>query len=335
MSANHEKIAAVVVTYNRKDLLGECLDALLKQTYSLNAVYVIDNGSTDGTDVYLLERGLIRPASDGAGLPPQTTRTVGVPGFADRHLDVHYVRMPENTGGAGGFHEGIKRAVEAGSHWLWVMDDDLLPSADALERLVETKHRLEAVQEAPFMLNSVVLVRGRSEDDALAFPLQELTRAGRPRLGVYHWRLSEVAGRAPEGLYRWACPFNGTFIPARIIGQVGLPNKEFFIKGDEKDFLWRVARRFSVYTVLDSKVFHPRPQDDTFDWKQYYHVRNMLVVNRYFDFTALRNVKLILVSLARGLRHGRRGVTLVLRAVTDGLTGRMGKRDDIHTWPDG
>ena len=46
---NKEKIAAVVVTYNRKELLFQCLDALLKQTYPLDAIYIIDNASTDGT----------------------------------------------------------------------------------------------------------------------------------------------------------------------------------------------------------------------------------------------------------------------------------------------
>ena len=43
------KVAAVIVTYNRKMLLGECLDALKRQSYPDLDVYVIDNGSTDGT----------------------------------------------------------------------------------------------------------------------------------------------------------------------------------------------------------------------------------------------------------------------------------------------
>ena len=43
------KIAALIVTYNRKGLLLECLDALKKQTYTELDIYVIDNASTDGT----------------------------------------------------------------------------------------------------------------------------------------------------------------------------------------------------------------------------------------------------------------------------------------------
>ena len=52
-------ICAVVVTYNRKKLLGECLDALLHQTRPLDSIIVIDNASTDGTYEYLNERRLI------------------------------------------------------------------------------------------------------------------------------------------------------------------------------------------------------------------------------------------------------------------------------------
>ncbi|HDL01953.1 MAG TPA: glycosyltransferase, partial [candidate division Zixibacteria bacterium] len=44
-----EKVAAVIVSYNRKEPLSECLDAVLRQAYPVEAVYIIDNASTDGT----------------------------------------------------------------------------------------------------------------------------------------------------------------------------------------------------------------------------------------------------------------------------------------------
>ena len=334
MSQAEEKIAAVVVTYNRKDLLGQCLDSLLRQSYPLAALYIIDNCSTDGTYDYLLARDLIAPIKRSEGEPVETTRPTPVPDSAGCHLVVHYVRMPQNTGGAGGFHEGLKRAAEAGFDWLWLMDDDLLTAPDALAALVRKKN---ALRGGSFLLNSLVLARDRQGGDTLALPLQELTARGYPRRGIYHWRLSEVRDQVKEGLYRWACPFNGTFLPARVVTEVGLPNKEFFLWGDEKDFMWRAARRFHLYTVVDSRVFHPRARDTGFDWRQYYNIRNMMIVNRHFNLTGLRNLRLILLSLARGARHGRCGLALVLRAIADGWMGRLGKREDLgpHTWPSG
>jgi len=330
-----ETIAAVVVTYNRKDLLIECLGSLLGQSRPLDALYVVDNDSTDGTYDRLLDRGWIAPIETPGAEPAETVRRAPLPAFAGRALETHYVRLPENTGGAGGFHEGMKRAVAAGFDWLWVMDDDLRAAADALAVLVEKKEALESAGHRPFLLNCLVLAKEQADGDRLACPLQELTDAGHPRMRVYHWRLSEVQDKTEDGLYRWACPFNGTFVPARAVAEVGLPNREFFIEGDEKDFLWRVAGKYELYTVVASRVFHPASRVLPFNWKQYYHIRNMLVINRHFNFTALRNLKLVAVSLARGARHGRRGIRLVWYAVQDGLRGRLGKRDDVFAWLDG
>jgi len=327
-----ETTAAIVVTYNRKALLAQCLDMLLQQSYPLDAIYIVDNCSTDGTYDDLLGKDLIGPASDSA-TPSESVKAVPLGAHPNLHTEVHYVRMPENTGGAGGFHEGMRRGVEAGFDWLWLMDDDLAPSPEALEALIEKKKILMAAQGPSFLLNSLVLSQDHRDGETLAFPLQELSARGYPRAGVYHWRLSDVQDKVEGGLYRWACPFNGTFVPTSALAEIGLPNKDFYIRGDEKDFLWRAAKKLDLYTVVDSHVYHPRVQTHSFDWKQYYDIRNMIVVNRHFNFTALRNLKLIVFGLAAGLCHGRRGVALVLRAIRDGRAGRLGKREAIHTWP--
>ncbi|MFA5125799.1 MAG: glycosyltransferase family 2 protein [archaeon] len=105
-----ETIAAVVVTYNRKDLLKECLDSLLKQTQKLDSIIIMDNASSDGTKDMLKKEYLSNKIFD-------------------------YVNLGKNLGGAGGFHYGIKRAYEKGFDWIWVMDDDALPLKNCLKNL--------------------------------------------------------------------------------------------------------------------------------------------------------------------------------------------------------
>jgi rhamnopyranosyl-N-acetylglucosaminyl-diphospho-decaprenol beta-1,3/1,4-galactofuranosyltransferase len=82
-----QHIVAVVVTFNRLDLLRD-LVATLEQVPGLDEVLVIDNASTDGTRQWL------------AGLGSDRVR--------GRSLTT-------NTGGAGGFHEGLRWAIERGS----------------------------------------------------------------------------------------------------------------------------------------------------------------------------------------------------------------------------
>jgi GT2 family glycosyltransferase len=325
-----DRIAAVVVTYNRKAMLGECLESLLRQTRPLDAIFVIDNHSSDGTYEFLRDRGLAGPIEGRQGDSWEAVQEV-----TPKSTQIHFVRLADNSGGAGGFHEGLKRAAQADFDWVWLMDDDLVTALDALEALVRKKEALSSVHDRSMLLNSLVLSKDKMDGDRLAFPLQELSQKGYPRLRIYHWRLSEVRSQVENGLYRWACPFNGTFVSSEAVAAVGLPNKDFYIKGDEKDFLWRAARKLALYTVVDSRVFHPEPRPDVFDWKQYYGIRNMFVVNKYFNFTVLRDARLIVRSLALGLRHGRKGTVLVLRAIRDGLAGRLGRRDDVRTWLNG
>jgi len=99
-------VAAVVVTYNRYELLKECIDAIRAQSRPVDRIIVINNGSTDETACWLDEQSDI--------------------------LAVHQ----ENVGGAGGFYEGIKRVYLSGSDWIWAMDDDTIPAGDALEKLI-------------------------------------------------------------------------------------------------------------------------------------------------------------------------------------------------------
>lgn len=103
-------VAAVVVTYNRKALLRECVASLLRQTWPELDIWVIDNASTDGT---------------GAMLEPMV-----------RDGRVHYRNTGGNLGGAGGFEYGLGVVAQRGYDYAWIMDDDAMPEPTALEALM-------------------------------------------------------------------------------------------------------------------------------------------------------------------------------------------------------
>ena len=101
------KILSVVVTYNRKDLLQECIIALKNQKRIKTDILIIDNASNDGTEEMIEEK------------------------FID---DVIYQNTGANLGGAGGFNYGIKKSFDLHKKYdyLWVMDDDTIPKDDTL-----------------------------------------------------------------------------------------------------------------------------------------------------------------------------------------------------------
>jgi len=111
------KVAAVVVTYNRKELLKQCIECLLAQEEVQCDVLVFDNASTDGTG------DMVKSSFD-------PSRVV-------------YHNTGKNLGGAGGFELGVKMAVEAGYEYVWIMDDDTLPKRTALLNLRKADETLQ------------------------------------------------------------------------------------------------------------------------------------------------------------------------------------------------
>ncbi|HEY9240695.1 MAG TPA: glycosyltransferase family 2 protein, partial [Streptosporangiaceae bacterium] len=121
------RVVAVVVTWNRRDLLAESLAAVLGQDRPPDAVIVVDNASTDGT------ADAVR-----AGFPA-----------------VRLATLAQNTGGAGGFAYGLALALADGADLVWLMDDDTVPEPGALRALLDTRD--QAGQDRPVLLASRVL----------------------------------------------------------------------------------------------------------------------------------------------------------------------------------
>ncbi len=111
------KTAAVVVTYNRKELLKENIDCLLNQTEKKSLdIIIIDNASTDGTHEYINEYIVTKK--------------------------ITYINTGSNLGGAGGFQYGINYAAKNNYEFVWVMDDDCMPHPNSLEQFLRYDKKL-------------------------------------------------------------------------------------------------------------------------------------------------------------------------------------------------
>ncbi|WP_030150044.1 glycosyltransferase [Oerskovia turbata] len=106
------KVVAVVVAFNRRDLLKDALDALDAQTHPLAGVVVVDNRSDDDSAVVA----------------------------AEHPIGATVLELSRNTGGAGGFAAGIAHALsEFDPECLWLMDDDTIPTPSALDELLRAR----------------------------------------------------------------------------------------------------------------------------------------------------------------------------------------------------
>lgn len=113
---SNKKVIAIIVTYNRKELLKESIEAILNQDYDNCIPLIIDNASTDGTYDYLKE-------------------------FVDENKII-YKNTGSNLGGAGGFNYGMKEAYKLGCDFMWIMDDDCITHKDTLTEFLKADEKL-------------------------------------------------------------------------------------------------------------------------------------------------------------------------------------------------
>lgn len=210
-------MSAVVLTYNRKALLAECVEALLAQSLPVTAVHVIDNASTDGTREHLAELGLLaRP-------------------------EVTYERLESNRGGAGGFAHGMLVARQDDCDWVWLMDDDAEPRRDCLERLL--------VSPAAADPSSVALCPAVAGADGRLQLLHRGELRGRPL------PLPASAYAGPPVDVGFAT-FVGLLVRADVARALDPPVGEFFIWADDYEYCLRLGAIGSLRLVPHAVIVH-------------------------------------------------------------------------------
>jgi rhamnopyranosyl-N-acetylglucosaminyl-diphospho-decaprenol beta-1,3/1,4-galactofuranosyltransferase len=212
-------IAAVVVTFNRKKELLACINGLINQSQILNAILIIDNCSSDGTEEDLFKHNYITelPTKKENHVFKVETKLTRRTHQEEGNIQIIYLRLPINTGGAGGFYEGIKLGDELNFDWLWLMDDDGIPDKEALKELLKSSSKAN-------FLNSLVLnIKNKNE---LSFDLK--ANNSYKNLNT----IDEAIHHAQDGLiYNQANPFNGTLISKAINPYNWISQKRVFHLG--------------------------------------------------------------------------------------------------------
>jgi rhamnopyranosyl-N-acetylglucosaminyl-diphospho-decaprenol beta-1,3/1,4-galactofuranosyltransferase len=281
-----ESVAVVVVTYNRADLLGRMLAGLAAQTHPPDAVFVVDNASSDHT----------REVLQRDDLPLRVTHS------------------PDNLGGAGGFHLGLASAYAEGFDRIWLMDDDVVPAPECLAVLLaQDEACLMAVRED----TSGRLVEKAATRFDLANPLSI-----KPKTGMVETDYGS-RGEMPARVELENVAFEGFLVRREVVDRIGLPDPAYFIFYDDVDFALRARRAgYRIWAIRDAVLVRQLDFDQQHDlgsWKGYYMYRNLFVVHFRYGENRLVRLKPWLVTAAVVLlspvRGGRAEVRNVIRAL--------------------
>ena len=280
---------AVIVTYNRKNLLLECLEALRKQTKPLDGIYLIDNASTDGTPEILLENDYIKELPH-ENLRKPLEKEFEISNLTDGNpIKFHYVRMHENTGGSGGFYEGIKRAYEKGYEWIWVSDDDALPDENAFLNFEKAKELLEKEGE----LQNTAAICGSVINNG------KYDLGHRRRIKKGFLLIKEISVQREEYVKQYfeidLSSYVGTILNSKFLKKAGFTRKDFFIDRDDYEHSLRLRKYGKIFCFPNIKVFHNTllSGSNSISWRNFYSIRNKLLMvkwhfpRRYFIFLTL------------------------------------------------
>ena len=175
-----------------------------------------------------------------------------------------------NLGGAGGFYTGMKYVAERHYDFCWVMDDDVITSPTALSELLSAYGKSDNIG---FVCSKVIGLQGQ--------PMNTPVVDTRCVDGNYPYYYDLID-------YNMIRVVNATFVsvlfPVRVIREVGLPYKEYFIWGDDSEYTTRVSYKRICYLACNSVVTHKRADQKMLDFNTetdknrlknfFYHYRN-------------------------------------------------------------
>ncbi len=301
------KIAAIIVTCNRKDMLTDMLNDLGCQNRKPDGVIVVDNGSEDGTQEFIKEQ----------------------------YSYVQLIELKNNLGLFPGLATGIRVAFEQDYDSVWLVDDDARLQHDTLEQLLNSIKADDKLRESVIWCANID-IEGQLFTEPLCVKVDNDWK-------VYKELLPELKGKVYETL---GGPNIGIYIHRSVIDAAGPPREDMIFCG-ESEFIYRVTRSgFKMYRCFESIIYHKRHEfyevnlfgrtryvAQASPWRIYYEIRNRVYMDRVFKIRpVLRSLFNILIIAAVKIYYcnGKLDATInAVRGIYDGLRGRLGMRVHI------
>lgn len=228
----------VIVTYNRLELLKECIRAINNQKQQFDHVVIVDNASTDGTIEYLRQ-------------------------FENKY---HIIYEKKNGGGAKGFSDGVdfvNRSIK--TDWILLIDDDAILDFEYLYKIskfIYVNNKYKAVSGTVKTDGKIDITHRKKLKSRIAFTMEPVS------LNEYE----------KESFEYDLSSFCGLLFSKELIKEIGIPKAEYFIWYDDSEYSLRIRKKTKIANVNAAYLNHKTKktaQKDQLNWKGYYGIRNM------------------------------------------------------------
>ncbi len=334
--AASEGVVVVTVTYGeRRALLQRVLDSLRAQ--GVVCAVVVNNG---------------------AWWPVGTTLKAAYGGFVD------VVEMGRNTGSASGFAAGMRRAIDVGAQFIWLLDDDNLPNPHCLEMLIAAYRDLAMPEQtspvAVCAFRSGIHSRletglenaDRMETEQCFLGFHILRTINKLLAKVKREYVTTEPNRSVSRIRLKRAAYGGLLFNVELIHQIGWPRSDFVLYEDDTEWTSRIDRRKGrIVLTLDaviedlegSWVASKRRGSGFLAWvfdpnqsKVYYTIRNKIYLTMrnadvklpMFTLNAAIYILMLNIFCLLLLKFGR--LRLIMAAIFDGFSGRLGIKPNVN-----
>lgn len=295
------KLAAVVVTFNRLEKLKKTLSCYEGQESPCSHLVVVNNCSTDGTEEFLSE-----------------WEKKATP------FKKHVLKTQSNIGGAGGFHTGMKYAMNLDVGWIWVGDDDAYPDSKAFSIFYDYVNSHDC-NNISAICSSVILPNGEYSWEHRS----KLTKGFLWKRANCEKQLYEL----PEFEFDYTS-YVGSIYNVKALQKCGLCNKDFFIYYDDSEHslslhdYGKLICLPSIHVIHDAPIEIKKPGDVDLNWKLYYEIRNSIYCYRKHHIVNALHISQMYYRSYSHLRwmgiHNKESLRLVKNAIRDGWRGNLG-----------
>jgi GT2 family glycosyltransferase len=303
---------AVIVTYKRLKLFRDLIESVSNQDEQFDYVYVVDNENSE------LTKDLVRS-------------------FGVKYI---YLNPFQNLGCAGGFNFGLNYLLDRHNEANIVfLDDDVILRKNFLSVIIQNELLISG---------NCIIPSKKYVDGSLFIWSPKLTKN---KLFVKGNIESFDSGLLDYPIKVENITFEGCVIKLNLIRKIGLPNKDFFIDGDDFEYGLRINNITSIYKIPDILIERQikielvekslnfilykfksiRSKQTTF--RLYYEIRNKYLIANFLGYSKVKSLFYIIphyfrLVLGIGIFNEiplKEVVKVFLKANLHGITNRFGE----------
>ena len=303
-----KKIGIVICNYNKKQYVLDCIQSVLESRFQDFDLYVVDNGSQDGSGKAIRET-----------YPEQVT----------------LICNQENLGGSGGFNTGLRIVHEKGYPYLMCVDNDVLMDENAIGNLYQF---LEEHPEAG--MAGAKVYHMEAPDYVQQFGQKIDFEYFCTEVNYYN---AYEDGSMPEYLFTDSEAACALMVRRSIVDRIGIMPEENFLYWDDTEWCYRCNQAgYKVASVGNAVVLHAMgaKKEAVNTFPTYYAWRNWI---RFFikytpesewDRMAENFLGSVFQEVYEGLHKGEHHkVETIMLAYDDAIHNITGKAGENRIFP--